>query len=155
MISWHFFINLKMLAKGTHISFFCLLFLVYIGASNASEQDYQCFVPGECIFSQQIDIVASKDEFQCLELCQNNANCTWFTFYPDNSGSCQLFASCGAISDTLCPLCITGQNECSLTKPVCWIQGDCLGNVTHTESNIRYFETSEVWIVLFWHIIEK
>ena len=130
-----------MFAKGTFNSLFSVLLLVCIGASKASGQDYQCFVPGECIFSQHIDILASKDEFQCLELCQNNVNCTWFTFYPDDSASCQLFATCGSISDTLCPQCITGQKECSSPEPVCWVQGHCLGNVTHTESNIRYYET--------------
>ena len=128
-----------MFIKITPISFCCLILLAYSGESNASEQDYQCFVPGECMFSQHIEIVVSKDEFQCLESCQNNVNCTWFTFYPDDYGTCQLFASCGKIDDTLCPLCKTGQKECTIPEPVCWIQGHCLGNVTHTETNIGYY----------------
>ena len=118
-------------------SFFFLLFLVYIGEIKASEPDYQCFVPGECIFSQNFDILAAKEEIQCLELCQNNDNCTWFTFYPETN-ICQLFDSCGSIDDKKCPLCKTGQKECSIPDPVCWVEGLCLGNVTHTEEKIRY-----------------
>ena len=26
-------------------------------------------------------------------------------------------------------------------EPVCWVQGECLGKVTHTESNVRYCDT--------------
>ena len=126
-----------MLNDKTIRRLFSLLLLVYIGASNASEPDFQCLVPGECIFSQNFDILAAKEEIQCLEMCQNNANCTWFTFYPETD-ICQLFVSCGSIDDTYCPLCTTGQKECSIPEPVCWVEGLCLGNVTHTEEKIRY-----------------
>ena len=129
--------NIKMLNNKTIRRLFSLLLLVCIGASNASEPEFQCFVPGECIFSQNIDILAAKEEIQCLEMCQNNVNCTWFTFYPETD-ICQLFVSCGSIDDTYCPLCTTGQKECSIPEPVCWVEGLCLGNVTHTEEKIRY-----------------
>ena len=126
-----------MLRNQTSQCFFCLLVLAYIKASNASEVDYQCLVPGECIFSQSIGILPSKDKIQCLELCQNHVNCNWFTFYPETE-ICQLFVSCGSIDDKLCPICITGQKECSIPEPVCWVEGVCLGNITHTQENIRY-----------------
>ena len=129
-----------MIDKITPKTYYVLLFLLYTGASDASDPNYQCFVPGECIFSQHINIVVSKDEVQCLQLCKNNLNCTWFTFYPDDFGSCQLFSNCESIDDSQCPLCITGQEECSIPEPVCWVQGHCLGKVTHTESNVRYLK---------------
>jgi hypothetical protein len=119
--------------------FFCLFFLACLRSSNAAEPDYQCFVPGECILSQHIDLVASTDEVQCLKMCQSTMDCTWFTFYPE-TGSCQLFANCAIIDDTQCPLCKTGQAECSIPGPVCWVKGHCLGNVIHTEEKIRFLD---------------
>ena len=126
-----------MVYNQTSRSFFFLLLLAYTGVCNASGPESQCFIPGECIFSQSIGIFSSKDEIQCLEMCQNNVNCTWFTFYPETE-ICQLFVSCGSIDDKLCPICITGQKECSIPEPVCWVEGVCLGNITHTQENIRY-----------------
>ena len=126
-----------MLRNQTSQYFFCLLILAYIKASNASEVDNQCLVPGECIFSQSIGIIPSNDKIQCLELCQNHFNCNWFTFYPDTD-LCQLFVSCGSINDKQCPLCVAGHKDCPIPKIECWIKGLCLGNVTHTQDKIRY-----------------
>ena len=132
---------------------FCLLFLADVRASNASEPDYQCSVPGECILSQHLDLVASKDELQCLELCKQEVNCTWFTFYPE-TGSCQMFTSCLGIDDSRCPLCLTGQRECSFPEPVCWVEGQCLGNVIHTEEKIRYLDSQNISETK-WHVFSK
>ena len=114
---------------------FSILVQVCQGKAEHKSEDYQCFVAGECTFGQQVDVLESADELQCLTICQATANCTWFTFFP-NSESCELFSSCGTVDDTLCPECISGQKECSIPEPTCWVQGNCHGNVTHTEDNI-------------------
>ncbi len=100
------------------------LVLLFIGLPNpGSCNDLQCFAPGECISSQEINIVPSQDEFQCNQECKESSKCAWYTFFPD-SNACHLLSSCGSIEDTYCQNCISGQKECDIPKPVCFAQGN-------------------------------
>ncbi len=85
--------------------------------------DLQCFIPGECRNSLGLDILPSTDKFQCLKSCQENSNCTWFSFFPD-SNVCQTFSSCENIDKTLCPNCISGQRGCESQAPICFVPGN-------------------------------
>ena len=40
-------------------------------------------------YSLHLDNEIAEDEFQCLEFCQANPNCTWFSFYPGQQ-HCQI-----------------------------------------------------------------
>ena len=101
----------------------CTVLFLFVALPNLGNcADLQCFISGECTNSDIIDIVPSNDEFECLENCQNNANCTWFTFYPDARG-CLLVANCGDVEDTFCSNCVSGEKECEIPKPVCSVQG--------------------------------
>jgi hypothetical protein len=95
----------------------------FIGLPNLGNcYDLQCFISGECTFSQGLDILSSKDEFQCLDNCHQNANCTWFSFFPDSLG-CHLMSNCQSIVDDFCPNCISGQRECDNPAPICFVNG--------------------------------
>ena len=105
------------------ICFFAIAFL-FVGLPNPGDcKDLQCFISGECTNSQHLDVLTSEDEFQCLESCQNTANCTWFSFFPNSQG-CHLMSSCGSIDDTFCPNCISGQRECEKPAPICFVKGN-------------------------------
>jgi hypothetical protein len=89
-----------------------------------------------------LDILPSKDEFQCLESCQENSNCTWFSFFPD-SNFCQTFSSCKNIDETSCPNCISGQRECENPVPICFVQGKkglSQGIFVSTEQGLPFFQ---------------
>jgi hypothetical protein len=104
--------------------FFFSIFFFFIWLLNLGNCiNLKCFVSGECTNSQELEIIPSKDEFECLESCHQNINCTWFTFFPD-SGVCHLLSSCGSIEETFCPNCISGQKECDNTVPICFVQGN-------------------------------
>jgi len=98
-------------------------YLLIFHSNPGNHTDLQCFIYGECNFSQGLDIFPSRDEFQCLKCCQQNASCTWFSFYPDTN-LCQTFLSCGSIENTLCQNCISGQRECENPAPICFAQGN-------------------------------
>ena len=95
-----------------------------------SKKELKCFVSGECTFSQHLELFTSKDEFECLGSCKTNSNCTWFTYYPASS-SCQLFSNCKNVDDAFCTDCQSGQKECQVPEPVCWVQGIYLKKITY------------------------
>ena len=115
---------------------FFLFFVVGVDRTLAQTNDFQCFITGECQNDQHLDIKYSHDEYDCLEICKNNPLCTWFTFYPA-SETCHLSVGCGSVDATQCPLCVSGQTECSPPEPDCQMVGQCLGNVIHIEENVR------------------
>jgi hypothetical protein len=103
---------------------FSVLLLLASGLPNPGNcNDLQCFTSGECTNSQELEILLSEDEFECLDSCQQNTNCTWFSFFP-NSNVCHLLSSCGRVEDTFCPNCISGQKECDNPVPVCFAPGN-------------------------------
>ncbi len=61
-------------------------------------------------------------QFECLDICKSNSNCTWFTYFP-HSDFCNLFANCTAIEDEFCSDCISGEQACLPPEPICWVIG--------------------------------
>ena len=88
--------------------------------ANILKDDPKCFVPGECTYDQPLVILSIDDEFKCLDRCQVNINCTWFTYNPEAT-TCRLFHACVIFDEKVCPDCISGQKECY--DPACLKQG--------------------------------
>jgi hypothetical protein len=107
----------------TKSNYFLTFFNFYIGfLVPGKRNDLQCFISGECSNGQELDNLSSKNEFQCLESCQQTANCTWFSFHPDSS-TCNLLSSCKTIEDATCLNCISGERECDNPKSVSFVPG--------------------------------
>ena len=123
----------KMALKQMLILFTFLIKLIVV---KSHKGDLQCFLPGECTNSTLLSFQTTTDQYECLDICKSQANCTWFTFKLETK-VCLLFETCGNVDATLCPQCVSGQRECSPPEPICWVQGYCHGNVLHTEDNIR------------------
>jgi hypothetical protein len=80
-------------------------------------------------------IIIRKNKISLLKGQQSNGTCTWFTYYPE-SGYCQLLGSCTNLNEVSCSTCSSGQVECQVTEPKCWIAGECDGNVLHVEQGV-------------------
>ncbi len=80
------------------------VFCIYI----FSFLDLQCWVPGRCQ-GIYLDEASTDNSNSCLDLCQANEECQWFTY---DDGSCLLLGDCQQV-DTSCPHCISGQRQCS------------------------------------------
>jgi hypothetical protein len=73
--------------------------------------------------------------------------CNWFTFYP-SINVCQELHNCSSIDVPACPECLTGQSGCQTEEPVCWVPGECKGNLL----GIFQSETEQVSLnFLFFH----
>jgi len=106
-------------------------------SSKTFFNNLHCFVKVEFINSQSLDLIATSDEYQCLELCQRTFGCKGFTFFA-KFDTCQLFSTIETVEEPLCHECISGQKEFKIPEPVCWVKGKCFGKVIHTGANIRY-----------------
>jgi len=42
-------------------------------------------ISGQCVESYQVDSTRAGDEYECLEACQSEHTCTWFTFFKQVS----------------------------------------------------------------------
>jgi len=119
-----------------HYKLLFLFCIVALSPHLTFARDAQCFVSGEYINSQFIDITISQNENQCLSVCKENSNCSCFTYLP-SSASCIIFYTCGEIDATNCSECISGERECTVPEPICFVQGVCHGDVIHTEDLVR------------------
>ncbi len=72
--------------------------------------DLQCWVQGSCQ-GILVDDTASDSGNDCLEICQDTENCSWFT-YDSVEGDCILLEDCQQL-DTTCVTCSSGQRSCS------------------------------------------
>ena len=93
----------------------------------------QCFQPGECRDSDIVGVSTTTDEFACLDLCQTNQECEWFSF-STLTNLCLLFTDCQVLDVELCPECLSGQQGCIPDGPVCNIQGSCSGVLDRIEN---------------------
>ena len=59
---------------------------------------------------QLIRTEEASDRYDCLNECQLNRDCYWFTSNEAN-GSCGLFRSCEEITSENCPQCISGKRD--------------------------------------------
>ena len=104
------------------------LLLVNIMPREAHSQ--QCYVPGECI-GQLVGSFQSYDRYECLSVCSNVRDCTWFSSNGEN-GFCGLFETCEEVSTENCSQCVSGEYNCEVLR--CGIIGECKGNFI-TEDN--------------------
>ena len=54
-----------------------------------------CFQPGECVDSYHLSSDYTTDEYECLETCDSQPDCKWFTFFPQLS-YCELLHNCSS-----------------------------------------------------------
>ncbi len=74
---------------------------------------YDCFEPGVCINSILLDHDYFTNPNDCLQYCQSNPECQYFSHDPNNNNICALTSDCQNIS-TACVSsgCVYGQAEC-------------------------------------------
>ena len=101
------------------------LFLFYSICTLIGWSD-QCFQSGECRDSLTVGVSITTDEFACLDLCKENLECKWFTFFT-LTNLCLLFEDCQVLDEEICPECLSGQHFCIPDEPVCNVQGFCSG----------------------------
>ncbi len=71
----------------------------------------QCFEEGECTQSLFVGEYPAEDAQTCLELCRENTDCEYFTYYGDES-QCVNFGNCVVFSDDTCSNCVSGASTC-------------------------------------------
>ena len=103
-----------------------LIFKTFTGLTD------QCFQPGECRESATVGVSTITDEFACLDLCQANQDCKWFTF-STLTNLCWLYTDCPVLDVESCQECLSGNRACIPDDPVCNIHGHCSGVLDHIE----------------------
>ena len=91
------------------------VFLIILSLSKAQ----QCNIKGQCEDSDLQEIIIAKDSIDCLKACQDNSECNWYTYRPQNHFSknyCFLWKNCSSISFEKCEKCVTGQKTCPYYK---------------------------------------
>jgi len=76
-----------------------------------------CFNAGECRDSFHLKGDLMTDEFACLEFCQKEIDCGWFTFYLQTN-YCELFVNCTYLDSDICPECLSGPQNCTAGNDV-------------------------------------
>ncbi len=72
-----------------------------------------CFEEGECTESLMLDFTMGIENVQaCLELCQVDSECEYFTYYKDDDETCMTFANCETFSTDSCNNCYSGSSTC-------------------------------------------
>ena len=120
------------------------MFLYYYNLTGAfGQENLECFVAGVCDESFHLDASYVDDEFECLEQCKANNNCNWFSYSPQLA-FCELLHNCSVLSIPECPDCLSGQVDCKIPEPQCWVQGQCKGNMIHFEEASTQEECLEI-----------
>jgi len=70
-----------------------------------------CFLEGECIQGLTLGNDDVQNAQECLDLCQDNLNCAYYTYYKDE-GLCYIFATCPDLSTDSCEACFSGSEVC-------------------------------------------
>ena len=70
---------------------------------------YSCSIPGLC-HGIIIDDRIVRNEAYCLELCQQESQCYWYSYIPKDN-LCLLLKDCPEI-DSSCSSCVSGQQGC-------------------------------------------
>jgi hypothetical protein len=81
-------------------------------ASQIPAASDNCFQQGQCTDSFHLSSDYLTDEYACLENCNDDPLCAWFTFSPTQS-ICELLHNCSAIDVPSCPGCLTGETNCT------------------------------------------
>ena len=87
-----------------------------------------CFQRGECTDSFHLSSDFSSDEYSCLDSCNSEQLCNWFTF-ASAINFCKLLHNCSTVDVDKCPDCLTGQAGCLTQDPKCFVNGECRGNM--------------------------
>ena len=82
------------------------------GEKDCSAPELKCWVTGQCKEEQFATNTTSSSE-ECLENCQSESECEWFTFNTKES-SCSLYRNCSSLMG--CDSCISGNTECRVTS---------------------------------------
>ncbi|TRY69011.1 hypothetical protein TCAL_12017 [Tigriopus californicus] len=69
----------------------------------------ECWIPGRCQ-GVLTNIIHSESKENCLETCQTDSECNWFTF-DTSDGTCYHFNSCPTVDDS-CFTCVSGESSC-------------------------------------------
>ena len=117
----------KLFSNQIKIKYFVYSFIYIFCFLSFKESEYSsnrlgCFRLGKCLNHHHIAEDLSLNEFSCLELCNQNPLCNWFTFSRENL-SCKQFKNCFISDSDICPSCLSGQQFCSFRKRQCWRQG--------------------------------
>jgi len=111
----------------------CTFLFLKLGTASIQLKELDpCFSPGQCQNSEHLDGQFATDEYACLELCNSNPSCQWFTFAP-SLNFCELLLDCSTLDSSKCDDCLSGTRDCIPKEPECWIQGECVGTIDHFE----------------------
>lgn len=95
--------------------------------SISQAQNPQCFIKGICADSQVIrSSHVPTTENNCLRDCQNEADCSWFT-YDHSLNLCLSFKNCTFLSSVQCQDCVSGEVACQPQD--CSLSGFCKGTL--------------------------
>ena len=89
----------------------------------------KCGIPDCCQDGTVIEKIFDTTSELCRDRCNQNPNCTWYTFYPDFK-NCDLLSSCSISPNNL--VCESGEHGCGSPIPTecnvdkCY-EGDVLG----------------------------
>ena len=91
-----------------------LLFIPFFVLLVQSAYSLKCFIPGKCM-SESYYIEKNSTMEECVRDCSKSNICIWSTFDPNN-GYCSFFNKiCDNIDDTLCPMCLTSEKNCTVS----------------------------------------
>ncbi len=83
----------------------------YTGTANCTLQ--VCFEPGICDDSVYLGHDYFNNAEDCLQYCQSNPECEWFSYDPTNNNICIATSDCQNVSMTCAgSSCVHGQVEC-------------------------------------------
>ena len=71
----------------------------------------QCYVEGECLDSQLVNLTLQDNYNGCLNDCKDNMDCQWFTF-KGSGNVCLLLSDCITVSTENCQDCYSGEKTC-------------------------------------------
>ncbi len=69
----------------------------------------ECWINGKCLGSVYYS-GKTQNKNDCLALCKSYSECSWFTFYEEDS-NCVLYLDCPSIDET-CTRCVSGEHSC-------------------------------------------
>ena len=72
----------------------------------------ECNINGQC-FGNFVTLTSASTEMECLQNCQANAECEWYSYLAGDQ-TCTLLKDCLYVDET-CGDCSSGSRTCSLT----------------------------------------
>ena len=110
-----------------------LIVVLYLARISHGQAAAMCYEKGECTGGNVIGVVPGESDYNaCLEICQANNNCKYFTYNHDVL-TCFSFDSCPTISTDSCIDCHSGERACNYYRQ-CDAPGECNGGYLHSEA---------------------